>query len=77
MLSCSMVLCGEVEGEGEGETAFIDQRAVTAGKNAVLIRPHEGAMYVLILNALILKGLVKETQPNTNPFSLDYDYEHG
>ena len=31
-------------------------------------------MYVLLLNALILKGLVKETQPNTN---LDYDYEHG
>ena len=29
MLPYSMVLCGEVE-EGEGETAFIDQRAVTA-----------------------------------------------
>ena len=31
MLPCSMVLCAEVE--EEGETAFIDQRAVAAGKN--------------------------------------------
>ena len=28
-----MVLCGEVGGEEEGETAFIDQRAGAAGKN--------------------------------------------
>ena len=28
MLPCSMILCGEEE----GETAFIDQRAVAAGK---------------------------------------------
>ena len=33
MPPCSMVLCGEVE-EGGEETAFIDQRAVAAGKNA-------------------------------------------
>ena len=32
MLPCSMVLCAEGEEEG-GETAFIDQRAVAAGKN--------------------------------------------
>ena len=37
IISCSMVLCGKVEGEGEGEgeTAFIDQCAVAAGKNIV------------------------------------------
>ena len=31
MPPCSMARCPE--GEGEGETAFIDQRAVAAGKN--------------------------------------------
>ena len=34
MLPCSMVLCPEVWEEGGGKTAFIDQRAVAAGKNA-------------------------------------------
>ena len=33
MLRCSMVRCPEEGEEGEGETAFIDQRAVAAGKN--------------------------------------------
>ena len=33
MLPCSMVLCPELEEEGEeGKTALIDQRAVAAGK---------------------------------------------
>ena len=32
MLPCSMVLCPELEEEGEeGKTALIDQRAVAAG----------------------------------------------
>ena len=35
MLPCSMVLCPELEEEGEGgKTALIDQRAVAAGKNS-------------------------------------------
>ena len=35
MLPCSMFFRGEGEGEEE-ETAFMDQRAVSAGKNWVL-----------------------------------------
>ena len=38
MLRCSMVRCPE--GEEEGETAFIDQRAVAAGKNIFSISLH-------------------------------------
>ena len=33
MPPCSIVRCAEGEGEEGGETAFIDQRAVAAGKN--------------------------------------------
>ena len=33
MTPCSVVRCAEEEEGGEGKTAFIDQRAVAAGKN--------------------------------------------
>ena len=39
MPPCSMACCPEREGEeGEGETAFKDQRAVAAGKNLNLVQ---------------------------------------
>ena len=43
---CSMFFRGEEEGGEEGETAFIDQRAVAAGKNGPKSGPKHSKLEV-------------------------------